>query len=31
VKVSEINNFKHVQAAKGVHGSDGITGPTQFW
>jgi len=31
MKVSIINHFKNVEAAKGVHGSDGITGPTQFW
>jgi len=31
MEVSEIDHFKRVQAAKGVHGSDSITGPTQFW
>jgi len=31
MKVSEINRLKRVQAAKGVNGSDSITGPTQFW
>jgi len=30
MEVSEIDHFKHVQAAKGVHGSDGITDPNQF-
>jgi hypothetical protein len=30
MKVSEINHFKRVQAAKGVHGSDSIADPTQF-
>jgi len=31
MEVSEIDHFKRVQAAKGIHGSISITGPTQFW
>jgi len=31
MKVSEINNFKCVPAAKAVYGYDSITGPTQIW
>ena len=31
MEVSKIDHFKCVQAAKVIHGSDSITGPTQFW
>jgi len=31
MKVSEINHFKCVQAAKAVHGSDSMTGPYNFY
>jgi len=31
MEVSEIDDFKRVQAAKGIHGSDSMTGSTQFW
>jgi len=30
MEVSEIDHFKRVQAAKGVHDSDSKTGPTQM-
>jgi len=31
MKISKVYHFKHVHAANGVHGSNSITSPTQFW
>jgi len=31
MKISNAGHFKCVHAANGVHGSNSITSPTQFW
>ena len=31
MKISKVDHFKRVHAANGVHGSNSITSPTQFW